>query len=108
MIFTNEQFEYLSQFEQNFNEVLDQRVARNIGDRATAQVAEIWHSVTGTPKRKYSCAQCRFTLLHRVGTAYRQDKEERTKAQNAEKTEQKPSESKKASKVSTRKRKAKE
>ena len=81
MIFTDAQFEVLSQFEQNFNEVLDQRVARNIGDRATAQIADIWHSITGTPKRKYSCAQCRFTLLHRVGTAYRQDKAERTKAQ---------------------------
>jgi hypothetical protein len=54
MIFTDAQFEVLSQFEQNFNEVLDQRVARNIGDRATAQIADIWHSITGTPKRKYS------------------------------------------------------
>lgn len=107
MIFTNEQFEYLSQFEQNFNEVLDQRVARNIGDRATAQVAEIWHSVTGTPKRKYSCAQCRFTLLHRVGSAYRQDKAERAKAQNAEKSTQKPNNETKSGKVSTRKRKTK-
>lgn len=108
MIFTDEQFEYLSQFEQNFNEVLDQRVARNIGDRATAQVAEIWHTVTGTPKRKYSCAQCRFTLLHRVGSVYRQDKAERTKAENTAKEAEKPNNKTKSGKVSTRKRKAKE
>lgn len=107
MIFTDAQFEVLSQFEQNFNEVLDQRVARNIGDRATAQIADIWHSITGTPKRKYSCAQCRFTLLHRVGTAYRQDKAERTKAQNTEKSTEKPNNTTKSGKVSTRKRKTK-
>lgn len=107
MIFTDAQFEVLSQFEQNFNEVLDQRVARNIGDRATAQIADIWHSITGTPKRKYSCAQCRFTLLHRVGTAYRQDKAERTKAQNAEKNPEKPNNATKSGKVSARKKKTK-
>ena len=107
MIFTDAQFEVLSQFEQNFNEVLDQRVARNIGDRATAQIADIWHSITGTPKRKYSCAQCRFTLLHRVGTAYRQDKAERIKAQNTEKSTEKPNNATKSGKVSARKRKTK-
>lgn len=107
MIFTDAQFEVLSQFKQNFNEVLDQRVARNIGDRATAQIADIWHSITGTPKRKYSCAQCRFTLLHRVGTAYRQDKAERTKAENTAKDAEKTNNETKSGKVSARKRKTK-
>lgn len=107
MIFSNEQFDTLSQWERNFNEVLDQRVCRNVGDRATQTIAQIWHSVKNTPVRRYTCSQCRYNLLRQVATAYRADKAERM-AIDAEKTEQKPSESKKASKVSTRKRKAKE
>ena len=77
MIFTDDQFATLAEYEQNFNEVLNQRVARNIGDRATATLAEIWHTATKTPKRKYSCAQCRYNLLRQLGSAYRKDKAER-------------------------------
>lgn len=97
MIFTQEQFDYLATFEQNFNEVLDQRVCRNIGDRAADKIAEIWHSANKTPKRKYTCAQCRFTLLTQVGKAYRADKAERA---------QKPSDTKKTTKKTNRKSKA--
>lgn len=95
MTFTNEQLEVLAKYEQNFNEVLDQRVARNIGDRASAEIAEIWHSVNHTPFRKYICAQCRYNLLRLVGTAYRKDKAElankaRTAAENQTKEHSRP------------------
>lgn len=83
MIFTQEQFDFLTTFEQNFNEVLDQRVCRNVGDRAADKIAEIWHSANKTPKRKYTCAQCRFTLLTQVGKAYRADKAERAQVKNS-------------------------
>lgn len=73
MTFSREQLDYLSQFEKNFHEVLDMRICRNIGDRTTEAIAELWHSVKNTPKRSYRCAQCRANLLRQVGTAYRQD-----------------------------------
>lgn len=107
MIFSNEQFDTLSQWERNFNEVLDQRVCRNVGDRATATIAQIWHSVKSTPVRRYTCSQCRCNLLKQVAMAYRADKAERM-AIDATETAQKSTESAKTSKVSTRKRKAKE
>lgn len=107
MIFSNEQLETLAQYEQTFNAVLDYRVCRNIGDRATAEIAQIWHTVKGTALRRYTCSQCRYNLIKQVATAYRQDRAEQ-KAVEMRKTEQKANESKKASKVSTRKRKAKE
>lgn len=77
MIFNDDQFAVLSKYEQNFHEVIDWKVARNIGDRASAEIAEIWHSVNHTPLRKYTCAQCRYNLLRNVGLAYRKDKAER-------------------------------
>lgn len=73
MTFTREQLTYLSQFERNFHEVIDMRICRNIGDRTTSELAELWHSVTNTPKRTYRCAQCRANLIRQVGAAYRQD-----------------------------------
>lgn len=107
MIFSNEQLETLSQYEQTFNAVLDYKVCRNIGDRATAEIAQIWHSVKGTPLRRYTCSQCRYNLLKQVATAYRQDRAEQ-KAVETQKTEQKANETIEAVKTTKRKRKAKE
>lgn len=107
MIFSNEQLETLSQYEQTFNAVLDYRVCRNIGDRATAEIAQIWHSVKGTALRRYTCSQCRYNLIKQVATAYRQDRAEQ-KAVETQKTEQKANETIEAVKTTKRKRKAKE
>lgn len=108
MTFTKEQFEVLAKYEQNFNEVLDQRVARNIGDRASTEIAEIWHSVNHTPLRKYICAQCRYNLLRLVGTAYRKDKAERAdKARTAaEKSNEGTQPTKRLSRSESRQKKA--
>lgn len=106
MIFSNEQLETLSQYEQTFNAVLDYRVCRNIGDRATAEIAQIWHSVKGTPLRRYTCSQCRYNLIKQVATAYRQDRAEQ-KAVETQKTEQKGNKTNEATKTTKRKRKAK-
>lgn len=88
MIFSNEQLETLAQYEQTFNAVLNYKFCRNIGDRATAEIAQIWHSVKGTPLRRYTCSQCRYNLLKQVATAYRQDRAEQ-KTVETRKTEQK-------------------
>lgn len=104
MTFTKEQFEVLAKYEQNFNEVLDQRVARNIGDRASTEIAEIWHSVNHTPLRKYICAQCRYNLLRLVGTAYRKDKAER--ADKARTAAEKSNEGTQPTKEAIKKRKS--
>ena len=107
MIFSNEQLETLSQYEQTFNAVLDYRVCRNIGDRATQEIAQIWHTVKGTAVRRYTCSQCRYNLIKQVATAYRQDRAEQ-KAIETQNTEQKANETIEAVKTTKRKRKAKE
>lgn len=106
MIFTDEQFAILSQFEENFRQVLDLNFARNISDRDADTLGKIWHSTNDVPPRRYTCQQCKFNLLKQLGTAYRKDKAER-ETQKATETAQKSTETKKTNKVSTKKRKSK-
>lgn len=103
MILTNEQFEFLSLYEERFNEVLNQRVYRNLPDKTISKMAEIYHTATQTPQRGYSCMQCRFNFLKRLATLYTAEKNARTVASVAE-TVQKATKPRKATKETTKKK----
>lgn len=78
MIFTDEQFETLSQWEEYYREMRDAQVARYSGKDALQRMHRIYKEATGdrTPLR-ISCGRCYAQLYKDIAKVYFEDKAER-------------------------------
>ena len=69
--FTKEQIAKLKEFERDFHTVLDLKYKRNNTRTDLNVMADIYEECTGVKiSRQYSCPQCQFTLVCRVGELY--------------------------------------
>ena len=77
MNYTEEQFQVLSQWEENFRTARDGNWARNPGRSALAVINEALNSATGVKHRLNAwCQQCILNLLQKAGKLYFEDKAE--------------------------------
>ena len=84
MNYTKEQFETLSQWEENFRTARDGNWARNPGRSALAVINEALNSATGVKHRLNAwCQQCILNLLQKAGKLYFEDKAEMEAAAKA-------------------------
>lgn len=71
-IFTKEQIQVLKEFEQDMHTVLDLKYKRNNTRADLDKMACIYEECTGVKiSREYSCPQCQFNLVAKVGELYR-------------------------------------
>lgn len=84
MVFTKEQIERLSAYEQYFTTAIRSRYARYPGTPALMTIHKILTEATGrTSILHTSCSSCVFRLLVDCGTLYFKDKEELERSQEA-------------------------
>lgn len=76
MTLTNEQFEYLSQFEVHFAAAIDSRYYKALGIEAARKINAIHKELFGRTK-DVTCGACRLEMLQAVGKVWRIDKAER-------------------------------
>lgn len=78
MIYTDEQFNELAQYEDRFNTAVYLRYARALPNGALERITEIHHAATGSKLRANgNCADCVKRVLRAVGVSYFTDKEAR-------------------------------
>lgn len=78
MKYTDEQFNILSQYEENLRTATNSNWARNPGRTALGQINDILNAATGVNHRINTwCQQCILTLLRNAGKLYFEDKAER-------------------------------
>lgn len=76
MTLTNEQFEYLAQFEAHFAAAIDSRYYKALGIEAARQINAIHKELFGRTK-DVTCGACRLEMLQAVGKVWRIDRTER-------------------------------
>lgn len=76
MTLTNEQFEYLAQFEVHFAAAIDSRNYKALGIEAARRINDIHRELFGRTK-DVTCGACRLEMLQAVGKEWRADKAER-------------------------------
>ena len=76
MQLTEEQFEYLAQFEDIFSRAIDNKYYRAIGVEPARQINAIHRDLFGRTK-DITCGACRLEMLQAVGKVWRIDKAER-------------------------------
>lgn len=82
MVFTKEQMELLSPYEQHFTTAIRSKYARYPGVNGVRIIHGIYATAVKTaPALHASCSSCIFRLLTDVGTLYFKDKEELEKSQ---------------------------
>lgn len=70
-VFTKEQISKLKEFERDFYTSIHLKYKRNNTRADLDTMADIYEECTGVKiSRQYSCAQCQFTLVCRVGELY--------------------------------------
>ena len=70
-IFTKEQITKLKEFERDFHTTIHLKYKRNNTRADLDTMADIYEECTGVKiSRQYSCSQCQFTLVARVGELY--------------------------------------
>ena len=85
MKYTDEQFNILSQYEENLRTATNSNWARNPGRTALGQINDILNAATGVKHRINTwCQQCILTLLRNAGKLYFEDKAEREMQKAAE------------------------
>lgn len=68
---TDEQFNILSKWEDNFRTAMNSKWARHPGTSALLQIHQIYSQITGTNYRlNTTCQACVLTELQRVGKLY--------------------------------------
>lgn len=81
MIFTDEQFKELSEFEDNFVTAIHASYTRYIPKAKLERIAAIYEDVRGVRRTvDYCCSQCVIRLLSTVGNMYFADQQERAEA----------------------------
>lgn len=98
---TDEQFNILSKWEDNFRTALRSQWARHPGSSALLQIHQIYSALTGTSFRlNTTCQSCVLQELQRVGKLYFAEKEIRAEKQaqteKTSKTTKKPARAKKS------------
>ena len=84
MNYTKEQFNTLSQWEENFRTARDGNWARNPGRSALAVINDALNSATGVKHRLNAwCQQCILNTLQKAGKLYFEDKAEMEAAAKA-------------------------
>ena len=84
MNYTKEQFETLSQWEENFRTARDGNWARNPGRSALAVINDALNAATGVKHRLNAwCQQCILNTLQKAGKLYFEDKAEMEAAAKA-------------------------
>lgn len=83
MTLTNEQFEYLAQFEVHFAAAIDSRYYKALGIEAARQINAIHKELFGRTK-DVTCGACRLEMLQAVGKVWRIDRAERESRAAAE------------------------
>ena len=83
---TDEQFNALATYEDNFRTAINSRWARHPGRTALATINSIYSSAAGVPPRRvnFLCQQCVLDLLRSAGKLYFAEKDRR-EAEAAEK-----------------------
>ena len=76
MTLTNEQFEYLAQFEAHFAAAIDSRYYKALGIEAARRINDIHKELFGRTK-DVTCGACRLEMLTAVGKVWRIDRTER-------------------------------
>ena len=70
-IFTKEQIAKLKEFERDFHTSIHLKYKRNNTRADLDKMANVYEECTGVKiSRQYSCPQCQFTLVCRVGELY--------------------------------------
>lgn len=70
-IFTKEQIAKLKEFERDFHTTIHLKYKRNNTRADLDTMANVYEECTGVKiSRQYSCPQCQFTLVCRVGELY--------------------------------------
>ena len=70
-IFTKEQIAKLKEFERDFYTTIHLKYKRNNSRADLDKMANVYEECTGVKiSRQYSCPQCQFTLVCRVGELY--------------------------------------
>ena len=70
-IFTKEQIAKLKEFERDFHTSIHLKYKRNNSRADLDKMANVYEECTGVKiSRQYSCPQCQFTLVCRVGELY--------------------------------------
>lgn len=79
MNFTDEQYEYLKNFEPQFNTAIKSHFVRMDNRNTLAEFESIYKSVFGRPSNILGgCMRCVVDALVKLGTLYYKDKEEKT------------------------------
>ena len=85
-VFTKEQLTKLKEFERDFHTSIHLKYKRNNTRADLDTMADIYEDCTGIKiSRQYSCSQCQFTLVCRVGELYYASVDYWNKQEEAEK-----------------------